>query len=162
MSCTAVGSCGKGLAGLPAEQGTSNCYSWVAAWEQSPLPNLLPFPCETFEPCGICRNRPASGLSEKLLMGHCKGNTHSGVFKSHIFAASGTTAGLNSLSSFFLDTRAINFPNGFCVSSSLYQPRLSFAGTSVCIIVTEQSSHQNRVKTKLERKGEKKWKKVCF
>lgn len=33
---------------------------------------------------------------------------------------------------------------------------LPFASTSVCIIVTEQSSHQNRVKTKLERKGEKK------
>lgn len=73
-----------------------------------------------------------SALLEKLLVGHCKGYTHSGVFKSHVFAANWATAGdADFLSSFYLDTKAINFPTAFCGSPSLCQPCLSWKSRSL-------------------------------
>lgn len=99
-------------------------------------------------------------------MGHCKGNTHSAVFKSHIFAANWVTAGdTDFLSSFYLGTKAINFPTAFCGSPSLCQPCLSW---KICSLGWHKCLYNsNRSEQPLELGGnnacmKKKKKKVHF
>lgn len=95
---------------------------------------------------------------EKLPVGRYKGNSHSGVLQSHIFAAK-WTSGDTFFPWYFLDAKAINFQMlsvAVPAKASLVFPvsALTLVGTSVYTTVTDQRSHQIWVKTKLA-KGRK-------
>ena len=104
-----------------------------------------------------------SGLLKKLLVGHCKGKTPIVVY---IKATSLLLTGpLQETAISFLHFSLTLRPlisqllsAAVLASAGLAFPgsALPLAGTSVCTTVTDQSSHQNWVKTKLARKEKKK------
>lgn len=65
---------------------------------------------------------------EKLPVGHCKGNSHGGVLKSHIFAAK-WTSGDTLFPSYVLDAKAINFQ--MLSVAVLAQASLIFPGSAL-------------------------------